>query len=332
MTLTDLLATLEPSTSDLHLVVGQPPTVRQAGVLRRLDYPPFDDTTLEALLHEALPERLRPRFAHDFGDVLHLLQTSQGHFQLHAFRERGHPSAVIRVIPQHIPALDQLRAPSAPLALLKQLTRETSGIVLVTGKAGSGKTTLICSLVDEINQTRAARIVTVEETGTYEFQSKESLVTQQIVGTDTPDVSTALRGLINSNPDVVLIAGLTSAESVGLALHLAATGHLVFAQLDQASTREALQRLVFAFPESNRDEVQRQLANTLRGVVALQLVPLLAGGRVPALEILLTNPMVQEQLRQGDFESLEPAQSMSQALQALVDEGLIAQERAETKK
>ena len=185
------------------------------------------------------------------------------------------------------------------------------------------------SLVEEINATRAERIYSIEESISYEFQNKQSVVTQQELGSDIQDYPQALRDLLWGDPDVVMLGTLNSLEAIALTLNLAEIGHLVFVQVNQSSATDALLRLVSAFPESNRAEVQRQLASNLVGVVATQIIPAIGGGRVPALEIVLAVPSVRAKLRQGDFDLTDGfTQTMAEALTKLAAAGTITEELA----
>lgn len=340
MNLTDLFTLMEPGVSDLHLLVGEPPVVRRGGTLVRTDRPPLTDATLTQLFAATLPERLHRSYFADRSAVVCSVVHEGRRFRLSAAWERGRPCAVVRAIPGSVPRLSELRIAEGPLAVLEKLVKTPKGLVIVTGAAGSGKTTLLASLVEEINATRAERIHTLEESIDYEFQNRASLITQQELGSDFTDFPSALRDLLWADPDVVMVSTLNSLESVALALSLADTGKLVIVQMGQPTTCEALLRLVQAFPESNRPEIQRQLSNSLVAVVAQQLIPAIGGGRVPALELLIAVPTVRQQVREGNFD-LTPRieagasvgmQTMERALDALVAAGTITEELAQTRR
>ncbi|MBB6053097.1 type IV pilus twitching motility protein PilT [Armatimonas rosea] len=339
MKLTDLLEKMESGISDLHLVVGEPPIFRNGGRLARTEAEPLAAEALATMLVGVLPERLQGRFVLDHQSVLTSVVHAGRRFRLSASWERGQPCAVLRAIPTRVPRLSELRIAEGPLGVLQRMAASTRGLIVVSGAAGSGKTTLMASLVEEINATRSERIYTLVESIDYEFTNQESFVTQQELGNDFHDFPQALRDLLYADPDVVMLGALTSLESIALALNLAETGHLVFVQVGQSSAVDALKRLVHAFPESNRAEVQRQLSNNLVGVVAQQLLPAMGGGRVPALELLLGVPAVRGKLRQGDFDLqaiIEEStgigmQTMAQALNALVASGTITDEMAQSR-
>ena len=339
MKLNTLLDLMEPGISDLHLIVGEPPIFRSWGKLIRREAEPLTEEEITEMLVGELPERLQARFALDRRTVLSSVCHAGRRFRLSASWERGRPCAVLRVIPSKVPRLSELRIDDKPLEILKKFAQHTRGLVIVTGPTGSGKTTLMASLVEEINATRAERIYTIVESIDYEFTNKESMITQQELGNDFQDYPQALRDLLYADPDVVMLGTLNSLEAIAHALSLAETGHLVFVQVGQASVVDAIQRLVHAFPESNRLEVQRQLSNTLNGVVAQQLIPAIGGGRVPALEILIATPRIRQKIREGDFAlqgMIEDStnigmQTMEGALKALAASGTITEELVQSR-
>ncbi len=336
MNLNTLLDLMEPGISDLHLIVGEPPIFRTWGKLSRSELEPLAADTLASMIVGVLPDRLQSRFALDHQAVLVSVVHGGRRFRLSASWERGQPCVVLRVIPSKVPRLSELRIAEGPLGVLQKMVASTRGLIVITGPTGSGKTTLMTSLVEEINATRSERIYTVVESIDYVFTNKESFVTQQELGNDFHDFPQALRELLYADPDVVMLSSLNNLESIALALNLADTGHLVFVQVGQSSAVDALRRLVHAFPESNRPEVQRQLSNNLCAVIAQQLLPAIGGGRVPALEILTGIPTIRGKLRTGDFD-LQPIiegstsigmQTMEQALKALVEAGTVTEELA----
>ena len=339
MELTTLLDEMTEGTwiSDLHLVAGQPPVFRKEGTLIRREGAVLDAETLEKLIAPHLSEALRVRLLHEGRDVTAAVRHGGQAFRMHVFRERGNLCAALRIRPRNVPTLDELGFEGAHLELLKDLTKRMRGLVIVTGPTGSGKSTTIASMIEEINRTRAERILTVEDPIEYEFTSKESLITQCEMDTDFPDFPRALRGAFFTDPDVILVGALNTLESLQLSLSLAETGHLVFAPLGQPSASEALERLVASFPESNRREVRRQLSNNLQAVIAQQLVPRFEKpGRVALHEILMATPAVRQAIRDGasDFAAEIEAgreigmQTMDDALVKAVEAGEIGRELA----
>lgn len=324
--LTDLIAR---DGSDLHLAVGQPPTFRVGGELTRRDGPALDAAQMDALVGRYLTDGALE------ADVS--LRQDEATFRCHVFRERGRPGAAIRVIPSKVPTLDELFAGQEGVnAVLRSLTQRLRGLVLITGPIGSGKATTCAAMLEEINQTRAERIVTVESPIEYVLQSKRSLITQRGVGQDVPSFEDGARAAWQEDADVILIGDLHSMEAVQLALSLAETGHLVFAKLHLESASEAVQRLIEAFPEP-REGVRRMLARTLLAVVAQKLLPRVERGRVPAIELMMATPRVRQMIAEGKVDALDLVveaghdqgmRSMDDAVLALHRAGAISRETA----
>lgn len=338
MDLLTLLSEMTEGVSDLHLVAGQPPVFRKDGHLIRRDGPILDQNTLlESLVVPQLNERHKQLVLHSNNSVLTTVIYKQRRFRMQVFRERGGVSAAIRIVPDKVPALDDLGFPEGPLELLKKIVKITRGLIFVTGPAGSGKTTTLAALIEEINRTRGERIMTLENPIEYVFESKESLITQQEYGTDFFDLPAALRDVFYADPDVVVISELKNLEVVHLALSLAETGHLVFAPLSSPNVSDALTRLVEAFPESTRSEIRRLLSHNVQTVIAQTLLPRMGKpGRVPLHEILVVTPRVRQLIRDGQSDltvAMEGGreigmQTMDDALVKAVEDGEISREMA----
>jgi twitching motility protein PilT len=218
-----------------------------------------------------------------------------GRFRGNAYQQRGAAALALRGIPYGIKTLEDLKAPAGIHTLLNQ----PYGLVLCVGPTGSGKSTTLAAMIDEINETRACHILTIEDPIEYLHRHKKSLVNQREVGEDTPTFADGLKAALREDPDVILVGEMRDLESIAIALSLAETGHLVFATLHTNDASQALDRIIDVFPAERRDQIQVQLAGSLQGVVSQRLLHSLAGGRVAAFEVLMANDAIRNLVREG---------------------------------
>lgn len=321
--------------SDVHLVAGEPPVFRVAGnLVRRPDTLPLDSAAVDALLLPALSEasQISLETGATFGAET-LINRNAFAFQVTVFRERGRLAGTIRVVLATIPSLSQITTGDA-LARLEALADLPRGLVLFTGPTGCGKMTTACAVVEHINQTRAKRIFAVEQTPSYAFASRQSVITALQVGGDVDSVEQALRTVLRANADVVYVSELPTVEAVRDALTLAETGHLVLAILHAESSGDALTRLVGAFPTDGQNALRGTLARSLAVVVNQRLLVRSENrGRVAAYEFLVATPAVRDALAAGRVDDLpglmtsEPGmQTMADALRLLQETGAISEE------
>jgi twitching motility protein PilT len=258
-------------------------------------------------------------------------------FRGRIFRERGNLAAAIRVIPTRVPTLDDLLPEEKPRELFRKMTRIKRGLVIVTGETGSGKTTTIAAMLEEINRTRAEHIITIEKPMEYEFESKQSVISQRSMGDDFRDYPSAVRSAMFMDPDVIWVGELQDLETLHLTLALADTGHLVFSSMRTSSASLAINRLIEAFPEAQQPPVRNMLSRNLQFVIAQQLLPRATGhGRVPAFEILICTPRVRQMIQEGytDFTMAIEAQrdigmqTMDDAIMGLFQQEIISREMA----
>jgi twitching motility protein PilT len=323
-----------PLAWNIHLIAGMPPYMRRDGALEKLDFPVMTTAEIsEAILPLMQPQR-REQFEYGDGDALETIHLNGDMLRIHLFREQGNACATIRRAPSIVPRLETLGCPK----IIQDLTHTKRGLIVCTGPVGSGKTTLMSSMVEEINQTRSERIHIIEEVSHYEFTPAKSLITHQLIGSDTPDYASALRSVVYSDPDVIMIGGtIPNPATLPNAISAAETGHLVFLQMHSNSVSEAIRQMIDAAPEMHRTEIMRKLSNNLVSVLSQQLLPKKDGtGRVAALEILIATPDIRQKLRAGqrDFTAEIGAaqhlrmQTMNQAIDDLLSEGLISLEVA----
>ena len=334
VTLDDLLQqTVASGASDLHLSAGLPPVVRVDGNLRRLDLPVLSPETMRELLFPALTDdqrlRLETHLELDFGLALR----DGPRFRGNAFFARGAVGAVFRVVPGAVPTLRELGLP----AVVEAMIRNPRGLVLVTGPTGSGKTTTLAAMIDEINSTREEHIVSVEDPIEFLHEPKRSVVTQREVERDTTSFALALRQVLRQDPDVILVGELRDLETISLTVTAAETGHLVFGTLHTQDAPQTVDRVVDVFPPHQQRQVRTQLAGVLRGVISQTLLPGRCGERAVACEVLVATPGVRNLIREGKTHQIRSAiqtgrqhgmQTMDAALADLVRNGRIVPEEA----
>ena len=290
-----LIAMVEAGASDLHLRVGEPPTLRHDGRLVRQDEPPIDVAPLRRMLESNMSPRDQRIFA-ETGDADYAYEIDHvARFRCNAALDRRGPVAVFRVIPTRIPTCDELGVSTA----VQNLCYLTKGLVLVTGPTGSGKSTTLAALIDLINTERQDHILTIEDPIEFVHQGKKCLVTQRQVGEHTKSFKSGLRAALREDPDVVLIGEMRDLETVEIAIETAETGHLVFGTLHTTTAPSTLDRIIDQFPADRQSQIRVMLSESLRGVIAQTLCRKVGGGRIAAWEVLLTTPAVSNLVREG---------------------------------
>ena len=328
-----LRETVERGASDLHLTTGLPPCIRLDGRLIPLEYEKLDGRTIQRLIYDILSGDQ----IHHFEDVKELDLSygiaSIGRFRVNVYRQRGSMGAAMRTIASEIPSLLELRLP----ATLQTLTERHSGLLLVTGPTGSGKSTTLASMLDVINSSRECHIMTIEDPIEYLHKHKRAMVNQRELGSDTNSFPNALRAVLREDPDVVLVGEMRDLETIQMALTLAETGHLVMATLHTRNAPQTIDRIVDVFPPYQQEQIKVQLSNSLEGVVAQQLVPMIGGGRICAVEVMVSTSAVRNLVREGkthqigsliETGSQHGMQTMDMNLANLFKQGKIALEEA----
>jgi twitching motility protein PilT len=327
---------VELGASDIHLKVGLPPILRRDGALSPLEeWAIVNDKDMDSLIEvvgKRSPERLEA--FKQTGDLDIAFQEGDlPRFRVNAFRQRGHISFAFRVIPKGIPSFETLGLPPG----IQRLADGHRGLVLVTGATGSGKTTTLAAMIDYINRTRQQHIVTIEDPIEIVHSDHSCIVNQREVGLDTPDFTGALRRALRQDPDVILIGELRDAETAQTALQAAESGHLVFSTLHTVDAAETIGRMVEFFPEGKQQMIRSIMAGVLRGIVSQRLIPRVDGGRIAAVEVMVTNTRIADLIRDNQPESITDAiaegsffdmQSFSTALIDLVVSGKVDQEVA----
>ncbi|MBK6488340.1 MAG: type IV pilus twitching motility protein PilT [Gemmatimonadetes bacterium] len=320
--------------SDLHLRSGEPPLLRVNGDIVRLDERPvLDPERLGAMLYAIMPDRNRREF-HELNDSDFAYEIPEvARFRINVLLDRHGPAAVCRAIPSEIITAEQLGLSPE----LQALCRLTKGLVLVTGPTGSGKSTTLCALVDMVNRQRQDHIVTIEDPIEFVHRSKGCLVTQRQVGVHTSSFKHALRAALREDPDVVLVGELRDLETVGIAIETAETGHLVFGTLHTTTAASTIDRIIDQFPADRQEQIRVMLAESLKGVIAQTLCRKVGGGRVAAMEVLLTTPAISNLIRESKTFQIPSVMQTSRrlgmvtlndALVDLVEKGLVEPKEA----
>jgi twitching motility protein PilT len=320
--------------SDLHLTVGLPPMLRINGNLLPMNLDKLTKENLEELLKPLLTESRKTDLLQRGDTDFSYAVSGLARFRINAFRQKGLMALVARLIPENVPTLKSLGYPAA----LEQLARKTKGLILVTGPTGSGKSTTLAAMIDQINRERNCHIITLEDPIEYLHGHKSSIVTQRELHTDTRSFALALRAVLREDPDVILVGEMRDAETIGTAITAAETGHLVFATLHTVDSAQTIDRIIDVFPGYQQQQIRTQLSMTLQGIISQQLIPNMDNtGRVAALEILIATSAIRHLIREGKTHQI-PAivqtgihigmQSMDMALKKLYQNGLISHNEA----
>ncbi|MBV9849796.1 MAG: type IV pilus twitching motility protein PilT [Armatimonadetes bacterium] len=290
-----LRQTVQAGASDLHLTVALPPMIRKDGKLVALPYGTAGERDTQRIVYDILDNEAIEKFERtkelDFSYGIR----GVGRFRFNVYRQRGSVGCAMRVIPNTIPSMEQLKLPP----VLRDLTRKHSGLVLVTGPTGSGKSTTIASMIDIINSERECHILTIEDPIEYLHMHKRGMVNQRELGMDTDSFNNSLRAALREDPDVILVGEMRDLETIAAAITLAETGHLVFATLHTRSAPATVDRIVDVFPAHQQEQIRIQLSTSLEGVIAQQLLPKLGGGRVAAIEIMIATSALRNLIREG---------------------------------
>jgi twitching motility protein PilT len=333
-----LMEVLRRRASDLHVTAGQHPVIRVRGRLVQLeDYPVLTATATREVIYSILTNDQRQRLETDWQLDFAYAIPGIARFRVNAYVQRQAISAAFRLIPQELPSIDDLGLP----AVLHDFARKPRGLVLVTGPTGSGKSTSLAGIIDEINRTREEHILTIEDPIEFLHKHKKCIVNQREIGSDAQSFAGALKGALRQDPDVILVGEMRDLETIHTALTAAETGHLVFATLHTQDTPQTIDRIIDVFPPEQQQQVRVQLSVALQGIVTQQLLPTLDGsGRIAACEVLVPTPAIRNLIREGKthqiYSSLQTGanmgmQTMDTALAQLVRSGQISAKLAESR-
>ena len=334
-TLQDLLKDLvRAGGSDLHLKVGSPPTFRINGELRAHDSPRLMPEDIQRLIKPSMNEKQIAELAKTKDLDYAISLSGVARFRASVFFQRGTVVGVFRAVPFDIPRLDGLALPAACV----DLSLRKSGLVLVTGATGSGKSTTLAAMVDHINRNRRVHILTLEDPIEFVHRDRTAIVNQRQVGADVATFSGGVIRALRHDPDVILIGEMRDLETIESALTAAETGHLVLATLHTSSAAQTVDRILDVFPADKQAQVRLQLSSTLQGILSQHLLPDVDGGRVAAVEVLVASRGIRAMVRDGKTHQITSAiqaggrrgmQTMATAVQALVDAGRVEMRVAE---
>lgn len=337
MDITELLAfSVKNKASDLHLSAGLPPVIRVDGEMRKLNVPAMDDKQVKALIYEIMNDRQRKEYEENLETDFSFEVKGLSRFRVNAFIQNRGAAAVLRTIPSEVLTLDQLNAPDS----FKQIINQPTGIVLVTGATGSGKSTTLAAMIDYINTNKREHILTIEDPIEFVHQNKLSVINQREVHRDTHSFNNALRSALREDPDIILVGELRDLETIRLAISAAETGHLVFGTLHTNSAPKTIDRIVDVFPAEEKAMIRSMLSESIRAVISQTLLKKVGGGRVAAHEIMIGIPAIRNLIREDKVAQMYSViqtgqqhgmQTMDQCLQRLVQQGLITPQDAAAK-
>ena len=324
--------TVKEGASDLHLTVGISPIIKVNGKLVRLEHEILRPEDTEAYAREILQD------AYEKYDAIGEYDTSysihgKGRFRVNIYKQRNSTALAIRVISLDMPTLDSLGYPDT----LKDICNLKRGLVLVTGPTGSGKSTTLAALINEINSNRESHIITIEDPIEFLHKHNKSIVNQREIGKDTLSYVRALKAALREDPDVILIGEMRDLETISIAITAAETGHLVFSTLHTIGAAKTIDRIVDVFPPHQHEQIKIQLASVLQTIISQQLVETVDGDRTAALEIMVATPAIKNLIREGKTHQIESSiqtgskygmRTMDMELSNLYREGVITQETA----
>jgi len=325
---------LDSGASDLHLSVGSIPMVRIHGIMKKLQLPSMELSTMEKIRDDVLNDNQKRIFNEkleiDFSTAL----GNEGRFRVNFFNQINGLSAVFRTIPSDIKSSEELGIPP----LMNQLAMKEKGLVLLTGPTGSGKSTTLAAMIDHVNENKSCHIITIEDPVEYFHKSKNSLINQRELGQSTHSFTNALRSALREDPDVILVGEMRDLETIQLALTAAETGHLVLSTLHTSSAVKTIDRIIDVFPSGQKSQIRSMLSESLLAVIAQKLLQNREkNGRIPASEVMIANHAVRNLIREDKIYQIptliqsggqEGMQSLDQDLQRLLQQGKIERKDA----
>ena len=290
--------------SDLHITVGIPPMIRIYGRLTKVGENCLTSEDTENFAKQLLNKEQYARFKQIGEFDLSFSKPGISRFRVNAFTQRGSVAIVLRTIPMEVPTLDYLKMP----LILKELTKKNKGLILVTGPTGSGKSTTLAAMIDEINRSRTEHIITLEDPIEYLHRHKMSIVNQREIGNDTQSYGNALRAALREDPDVILVGEMRDFETISIALTAAETGHLVLSTLHTIGASKTVDRVVDVFPPNQQQQIKVQMAGVIEGIISQQLIENYNGdGRVCAMEIMTATAAIRNLIREGKTHQIDSA-------------------------
>lgn len=294
--------------SDIHITAGAPPMIRIDGKLVPVKHPPLNPSDTKELCYSIMTDSQKHKFEENMELDFSFGIENVGRFRGNVYMQRGAVSGAFRLLPFEIKSLKELGLPT----VVSDIAKKPRGLVLVTGPTGSGKTTTLASIVNQVNEERHEHIVTIEDPIEYIFQHKNCLVNQREVGADTKSFNNALRSVLREDPDVVLIGEMRDLETIKIALTLAETGHLTLGTLHTNTAVQTINRVIDVFPTGEQSQIRTQLSFVLEGVLCQALIPRIGGGRVLAVEVMVPNPAIRNLIREDKVHQIYSQQQIGQ--------------------
>ena len=314
--------------SDLHLNAGLPPTLRKDGKILKLELPNLKPEDIINLCYSVLTEKEKAELEENLELDFSYEIPGVSRFRANYYYEKGNLAAVFRIIPSEVPSLDDINAPS----IFYKLTEKDKGLILVTGPTGSGKSTTLAAIINEINKNFQKHILTIEDPIEFIHKPKKSIISQREVNRDTKSFKNALRAALREDPDIILVGEMRDKETVEIALTAAETGHLVLGTLHTNSAAQTISRIVNIFTAEEQPQIRVQLSLTLVGVISQALIPKINGGRVAAHEIMINTPAISNLIRENKLEQIysilqtshkEGMQTLNDSLKKLIENNIV---------
>jgi twitching motility protein PilT len=338
MDITELLAfSVKNKASDLHLSSGLPPMIRVHGDIRRINLPAMEHKDVHAMVYDIMNDGQRKHYEENLEIDFSFAVPDLARFRVNAFVQQRGAGAVLRTIPSKIMSLEDLNCPK----IFAEIAKTPRGLVLVTGPTGSGKSTTLAAMVNDINENDFAHILTVEDPIEFVHESKKCLINQREIGPHTISFANALRSALREDPDVILVGEMRDLETIRLAMTAAETGHLVFGTLHTSSAAKTVDRIIDVFPGEEKEMVRAMLSESLRAVISQTLLKTKDGaGRVAAHEIMIGTPAIRNLIREAKIPQMYSAiqtgqslgmQTLDQNLTDLVRRSIVSSAEARTK-
>jgi len=308
--------------SDCHFGVGRPPFLRIDGDLMPTDFEILTEDEMERIAKQLLTPKREYRLEEeneiDFAYQLVSPEGKRGRFRVNIFRQKGTVAAALRLVSDEIPSFEELNLP----LILEELSLERRGIIMITGTTGSGKSTTLASMIDYVNNRRPVHILTVEDPIEYVLYDKEAIINQRELGVDTNAFMDAIRGAMREDPDIILVGEMRDRETVNATFQAALTGHLVLTTLHTLDVVQTISRIIDFYPDVMQKQARIMLSETIKAIISMRLLPMVGGGRLPAMEIMKSTGRIREFI-----EDAEKTELIKLAMEEGEDEGMITFDR-----